>query len=594
MAVDTLFFGKQAQKISLKNAVYKTKEREQYFDIFLKNSQNQLLAIRNSTTFQNYLLDNTTTMDDLFVTLIKSNKDIMQIRYIDKTGMEKIRVDKKNHNDIPKLIDTTLLQDKSARYYFKSIKTKPLEKILFSNIDLNIENKEIETPYKPTLRAMLPIAKDGEFGGVLIINYFMDDFLDELFSAPLYDMILVSKNGSFLKHYDAQKSWSSYLKKPYSLQSEFPNKTRSILDNSLYIDDTIVSRRLNLPIENDLILIAQLSKKYQKASYNNQVKKYIFNGLIVLLFAIVASLFLYSLIKNIFTKYYKTEELNNTLHNKTLALEAAQQELRIVNSTLEQRIDLEVKKSKQQQLALAQQNKLTQMGEMISMIAHQWRQPLSAISSAVVAIDINIASGKFDTTKENDMNKMIDFISQKHNNISDYVKFLSTTIDDFRNFFITDKDKKTIPLSSLITNSLHIIEKLLESKGVKIIVNNKCNDNVTVYQNELIQVILNILKNSEDNFQENKIEKPTIKIDITQKEKYYSIAIEDNGGGINEAIMKKIFEPYFSTKLEKNGTGLGLYMSKTMVEDHHNGKLKVYNSSDGVVFEILLPIENKI
>jgi signal transduction histidine kinase len=571
ITVDTLFFGQQAQKMSLQNAVYKTKEREQYFNLFLKNSQNQLFAIQYSTAFQNYLLDKTTNLNDLFLTLIHSNKDIMQIRYIDKTGMEKIRVDKQNHNDIPKLIDSTLLQDKSQRYYFKIAKTKPLEKVFFSNINLNIENKEIERPYKPTLRAMLPITKDGVFGGVLIINYFMDNFLDELFNVPLYDMILVSKNGTFVKHYESEKNWSSNLKKLYSLQKEFPYKAKSILDNTLYIDDTIVSRRLNLIAENDLILIVQLSKKYQEESYNNQIYKYIFNGFIVLLFAIVASLFLSSLMKHLFTKYYKTEELNNTL---------------------EQKIALEVKKSKKQQLALTQQNKFIQMGEMISMIAHQWRQPLSAISSAVISIDMNIASGKFDTRKEQDVNNMIEFITKKHNNISDYVKFLSTTIDDFRNFFITDKDKKTIPLSSLVKNSLHIIQKLLESKGIEIIVDYKCNENVTIYQNELIQVILNILKNSEDNFQENKIKKPTIKIDVSKKQRYYSIAIKDNGKGIKEEIMEKIFEPYFSTKLEKNGTGLGLYMSKTMVEEHHNGILKVYNSGDGVVFEILLPIKN--
>ena len=590
VVIDTLFFGNQANKISLQNGIQKTKEREQCFNLFLKKSQNQLFAIRNSSTFQNYLLENTTSVDDLFLTLIKSDKDMMQIRYLDKDGMEKIRVDKTNHNTKAKIVEPTMLQDKSKRDYFTIAKTKPLEKVHFSSIDLNMENGQIELPYKPTLRAMLPIVKDGEFGGVLIINYFMDDFLQRLFNAPLYDMILVTKDGSIIKHFDTEKSWSAQLEKSYTLQSEFPNKAKNILTNSIYIDDTIVSRHLNLLVENDFILIAKLNDKYQTQAHDNQIFKYIVNGLIVLLLAVVASVFLSSMMKNLFNKYYKTEELNNTLQNKKIELEKTKQELEIVNNTLEQRIALEVEKSNKNQLLLTQHNKLAQMGEMLNMIAHQWRQPLSAISTAIVAIDINIASGKFDIKKESDVENMLKFINHKHNNISDYVKFLSTTIDDFRNFFKTDKYPQSISISSLVTNALHMIEKPMKSKGINIQVEYQTDENIIVNQNELIHVILNILKNSGDNFQEKKVPNPTIKIDVTKQKSHYCITIKDNGGGIKEENMEKIFEPYYSTKLEKNGTGLGLFMSKIIVVEHHKGTLNVYNEDDGVVFEIQLPV----
>jgi len=590
IVIDTLFFGNQANKISIKNAIRKTKEREQCFNLFLQKSQNQLFATRKSKAFQNYLLDQTTPIDDLFLTILKSDKDIMQIRYIDKNGMEKIRIEKPSHNTKTKIVENSMLQDKSKRNYFKMAQIKPLEKVSFSKINLNIENGKIEIPYKPTLRAMLPVAKDGKFDGVLVINYFMDDFLQRLFNTPLYDMILVTKDGSIIKHFDTEKSWSTQLKKTYTLQSEFPNKTKNILNNTIYIDDTIVSRHLNLLGENDLILIAQLNMKYQTQTYDNQVFKYIINGFVVLLFAVVASIFLSSIMKDLYKKYYKTEELNNSLQHKKIELEKTKKELQIVNNTLEQRIALEVEKSNKSQLLLTQHNKLAQMGEMLSMIAHQWRQPLSAISTAIVAIDINIASGKFNIKKESDVEDMIEFINQKHNNISDYVKFLSTTIDDFRNFFKTDKYPQSLSISSLITNALHMIEKPLKSKGINIIVEFQTDENITVNQNELIHVILNILKNSGDNFQEKKVTNPTIKIDVTKQESHFSIKIKDNGGGIDEENIEKIFEPYYSTKLEKNGTGLGLFMSKIIVVEHHKGTLNVYNEDDGVVFEIQLPV----
>lgn len=130
----------------------------------------------------------------------------------------------------------------------------------------------------------------------------------------------------------------------------------------------------------------------------------------------------------------------------------------------------------------------------------------------------------------------------------------------------------------------------MKSHGIKIIIKNQVKDTVKVYKNELIQVILNILKNSEDNFLEKKIVSPTIYISINKFDQDVMIMIEDNGGGIDQQIINKIFEPYFSTKLEKNGTGLGLYMSKIIVEDHHSGVLSVLNSNNGVLFKIIIPL----
>jgi len=243
---------------------------------------------------------------------------------------------------------------------------------------------------------------------------------------------------------------------------------------------------------------------------------------------------------------------------------------------------------KQQEQIFRQQTRLAQMGEMISMIAHQWRQPLGAISSAIMSIDTKLKLNKFNLDDKEDRKKLLELINKKHTNILNYVDRLSQTIDDFRNFFKPNKEKELTNLTTPIEHALEIVEPSMISKGIKIEKDFSINPKVAIYKNELMQVILNLLKNAQDNFLEKHIVDAKIKIFTAKDTDHYKIVIEDNGGGIDEEILPKIFDPYFSTKDEKNGTGLGLYMSKTIVEEHHKGVLNVKNSENGVVFEIIL------
>ena len=241
----------------------------------------------------------------------------------------------------------------------------------------------------------------------------------------------------------------------------------------------------------------------------------------------------------------------------------------------------------QRERQLLQQSRMAQMGEMLSMIAHQWRQPLGAISSAVFGIQTKLATGKFDGQENNE--ELYKYLDAKHKRINEYVQFLSTTIDDFRNFFKPDKKKDLIMFESPIGRALQIVESSLISKGIGIGFTFNVNEKVLMFQNEIMQVILNIIKNSEDNFLERGIESPKIRIETKTMPAHYEIKISDNGGGISEHIIANIFDPYFSTKDEKNGSGLGLYMSKMMIEEHSGGLLEVENIEEGVAFKILIP-----
>lgn len=224
------------------------------------------------------------------------------------------------------------------------------------------------------------------------------------------------------------------------------------------------------------------------------------------------------------------------------------------------------------------QSRHAAMGEMISMIAHQWRQPLSVISATVMNIQAKIGLEQL-KLEEDDKNYLLDHM----NNIHRYIQNLSTTIDDFRNFYKPNKKSETIKLEEICLKSLSIIKTSLTNHNIGIIEDYCCEDKLDVYTNEMIQVVLNILKNAEDNFLEKDIKKPWIKISTNNK----VLSICDNGGGIPEDIIDKIFDPYFSTKNDKNGTGLGLYMSKTIIEEHHKAKLKVENTEEGACFKIL-------
>ncbi len=219
---------------------------------------------------------------------------------------------------------------------------------------------------------------------------------------------------------------------------------------------------------------------------------------------------------------------------------------------------------------------VAQMGEMISMIAHQWRQPISAISMDANNMTLDIALDNLDN----------DTAEKYANSINEQTQHLSKTIDDFRNFYKPNKKVVVVKLEEVISKSLNIIKASLINDNIKIIEEYNSKEDIELYDNELIQVILNILKNAKDNFKEKQTKNPYIKI-ITENRK---ISIYDNGGGIPEDIVKKIFDPYFSTKNEKNGTGLGLYMSKMIVEEHHKGKLSVQNTDGGVCFMVELEI----
>ena len=283
---------------------------------------------------------------------------------------------------------------------------------------------------------------------------------------------------------------------------------------------------------------------------------------------------------------YRGVEIGIVADSLLLSLALAERMRRIQNEKLEieKERNEEIQKNKEKDKKLLEHSRMAQMGEMISIIAHQWRQPLGAISAASANLSVKLELGTFDYSSEKAKNASSEYILDKLANINEYVKNLTTTIDDFRNFYKPNRPMQEILLSDIVQRALDVLNESLESDNISVVKSYNGHRKIQVYDNELMQVILNILKNAKDNFEDKKIVDAVITIEVIDKK----IVICDNGGGINPEIISKIFDPYYSTKNEKNGTGLGLYMSKMIIEDHHSGTLNVENYEEGVCFIINL------
>jgi len=252
------------------------------------------------------------------------------------------------------------------------------------------------------------------------------------------------------------------------------------------------------------------------------------------------------------------------------------------------KLEIEVKKNNENQEIMVRQSRFAAMGEMINMIAHQWRQPLSSIGAASFNLKYKILTGKFNLETKTGRLAQADFFTKKLEEVEFYVHNLTTTIDDFRNFYKTDKVLVNKSIDEPITNSLKIMEKDLKSNNIGIILDFKSKNKIDIYENEIVHVLINIIKNAQDKLLDYKIKDAKIEISTQDIEEKVKIEIYDNGGGIEEENLHVIFEPYFSTKKEENGTGIGLYMSKLIVENHHQGQLYAQNIREGICFTIIL------
>ncbi|MEV9593055.1 HAMP domain-containing sensor histidine kinase [Aliarcobacter butzleri] len=276
-------------------------------------------------------------------------------------------------------------------------------------------------------------------------------------------------------------------------------------------------------------------------------------------------------------------QLENSFNEMAGKIEKLISQEKKLNTELEEKVIVETSKQKEQEQLLIQQTRLAAMGEMIGNIAHQWRQPLNALGLILQNLKFSYEIGELDE-------KMIDKSVKKATLLTEN---MSKTIDDFRNFFRPNKAKENFKINEGITKAVELIESTFEHNNIKLEKDFVSSEiEFFGFANEFSQVILNLLTNAKDAVLENKIENPLIIIQTKIDDKYIYISIKDNGLGIKDEIINKIFEPYFTTKDEGKGTGIGLYMSKIIIENNMNGKIEVKNEQNGANVIIKLPIKN--
>jgi len=253
-----------------------------------------------------------------------------------------------------------------------------------------------------------------------------------------------------------------------------------------------------------------------------------------------------------------------------------------LNETLETRVKEQVEELERRYAFIVQQARLASMGEMINNIAHQWRQPLNRVN-ANVAVIISILES--DNIDHNMMLSEAELIEKN-------TKYMSETIEDFAYYFHPEKEAVRFSLEEITQSVLGLINTRLENIDINIISSTPVE--VYSFAKEYRQVLLVILNNAIDNFESKAIDSPKIDIVIKKEEEKAYLSICDNGGGIEEKDIGRIFDPYYTTKFAEEGTGLGLYVAKMLIESSMQGKLNATNKNSGACFEIIIPPSTRI
>jgi PAS domain S-box-containing protein len=642
-------------------------EREKSFLGCLNQAKNVLNSIEQNQIFEDYLHNkNMGYTINLFKSIVDSNANYFQLRFINNNGYEEIKIDRKDGINDTYIVPPAELQYKGARDYFKVFINLPKDQIGVSNFDFNQEFGKLTDI--PTVRFGKVVYKDGKKHGILILNININSVLHKLADTTLFNVYLIDKYGKFILNNDEFMTQKD-------IRSQFNTQiASSIMDNDEYIGDSLYSKVFSLNNPQNLKMV--LEYKYE-ASNNRQVE--FENTLIILalILIVIYILIVYYLVKipdqvvnslqisntnlqksikkeKALEKQYKT--LFETITDGIVILNSETEKIYMCNKSFENMIgyskdqlishDINIfynsneslltilKKQKNNEICLLdaidllkadgntiyvdlnisninvndteydivvfrditdkikrdneikhkdkmllQQSKMAAMGEMIGMIAHQWRQPLTAVNSIIQSIEFKDRLNKLSS----------DFIKEQSLQASDLIKYMSQTIDDFRSFFKPNSKKERVKIDTVIKRAINFNKGYILHENIEIIYTDDSKRELNIYTSELMQVILNLLNNAKDAIVDTNAKERKIYIDIQDHKEYSEIIIEDTGGGIPIEYMSKIFEPYFSTK-SKNGTGLGLYMSKIIIEEHFSGDLSVENSNLGAKFSIKLYI----
>ncbi len=276
----------------------------------------------------------------------------------------------------------------------------------------------------------------------------------------------------------------------------------------------------------------------------------------------------------------KVTERTSALEKSKNELEQAHWKLEQYKSRLEKRVQEEMANVSEKENLLKEQSRLASMGEMIDAIAHQWKQPLNAISMAADMIRCEQQENEELSPRCLEANEMSDVIHHQ-------IEHMTTTMSEFRSFFRPNKEKEDFSLEKCIDSVMVLLKDEIMKNNIHIQRNQQKDIHIHGHENEFKHLLLNLINNAKDAFNDNKIQKRIIAIGYTETEKHIIIQVVDNAGGIPADIIDNIFHPNVTSKGNKEGTGIGLYMS-SQIAQKHQGQLSAQNTKDGARFTITL------
>ena len=334
------------QKVAVDNAKEQLVKNKKLIRFYLDNVQAKLDALKESEIFQEHLDKRDfgdAAMEDLFLSVARSDNFIMQLRFIDTKGRERIRVDRNVCYALPYLVNYYDLQDKSGRYYFKKVFSLNKDEYWMSRLDLNVEHGRIEKPYKPVIRMGTPVYSGKKKAGILVVNVFMKKLLEQLASSKLYHVYIVDKDGYFILHPDPKYNFSRYLEPHKKLQDFFTN-AKEILQSPSFTSNTLYAANIGIQNSEGLKMIIEPTRTFLRSNERCLYKKMAWVVLALLLLSVPVAFF--------FARPYarlqkKADELNENLEEK---IDEQTKELKDLNRTLEKKVE---ERTKEQEILLS-------------------------------------------------------------------------------------------------------------------------------------------------------------------------------------------------------------------------------------------------
>ena len=415
------------------------------------------------------------------------------------------------------------------------------------------------------------------------------EIYDDLIFASVMNMdgkIIAHSDRSKVGQYVSDEKRISYLKKMLEPITDHNREEKIFAQNDKYIDIVNV-------IHNGDMHIGVVHLRLDQSIRHKNIDSIVIQGIIFTFISLIIGVFFAFLTANSLTKRLSElisamKDIRHGSKNVRVEVHGAKEvrqlsrEFNLMLDTIrenEKKIQTANTKAHNQEEIMISQSRHAAMGEMISMIAHQWRQPISVIAMGANNI---LADVKLEMINE-------DSLLNNAENIINQTQELSKTIDDFRNFFKPVQVSQEILPEDVLSEALGVIGKSIENNNIEVVIEAKETKSINTYSRELMQVLINILNNAKEVLVARETENKKIFIFIQDNNNEVIIEICDNGGGIQKDIQDKIFDPYFTTKGTASGTGLGLYMSKTIIEKHLKGSLNTYNKDNGACFRIRLP-----